>query len=191
MGIKPITLGYYKIGLQAAGIESYRGLKLCEYGNLTIEHPKFKTSKQYFENEGAYHVSIDWNGRDGALKLDLSKPISGIGEPFDMVTNCGVTEHVKESQYHAFKNMHDLVRPGGILYDSVPKTGHWKGHCYWRYNTFFFEALANANGYKIIKIGYKKQRVKRNVVVAIFIKVLDCPFMDQQSFNNLPGLYRR
>ncbi len=49
--------------------------------------------KLYFESIGIKHTSIDWNGQDGALNLDLRKPIDM--PPFDMVTNIGLNMGMK------------------------------------------------------------------------------------------------
>ena len=115
-------------------------------------------------------TSLDINGRDGALPLDLSRPLNSslhhlLGK-CDVVTNFGTTEHVGESeyieeregyermdiwasQYHAFRNIHGLVRDGGIIINMVPAAGCWPRHGAVEYEPRFFYALARSAGYDV------------------------------------------
>ena len=116
-------------------------------------------------------TSLDINGRDGAVLLDLSRPLNSslkhlLGK-CDVVTNFGTTEHVGESeyidepqgyekmdiwaaQYHAFRNIHNLVRSdGGMIINMVPAAGCWPRHGAVEYEPRFFYSLAQAAGYEI------------------------------------------
>jgi hypothetical protein len=67
---------------------------------------------------------------------------------FDLVTNCGTTEHVI-NQLNCFEIMHDAARPGGILYHQVPTCGY-VDHGFFCYHELFFRDLAHANGYEVL-----------------------------------------
>lgn len=67
---------------------------------------------------------------------------------FDVVLNCGTTEHVI-NQINSFKVMHDAVKPGGVIFHQVPSIG-WLGHGYFTYHKEFFDDLAAANGYEMV-----------------------------------------
>lgn len=71
---------------------------------------------------------------------------------FDLVVNCGTTEHVF-GQYNAFKVMHDAVRRGGHFFHQLPTTGFFN-HGYFTYHPRVFGDLAAANGYAIVDLSY-------------------------------------
>lgn len=101
----------------------------------------------YYIDLGIVYDSIDLNGLDGALKLDLRKPIDL--EPRKMVTNIGTSEHILE-QKPVFENMHNLSNYR--IVHGVPRLNSWKGHGYWEYTKRFFIRLAELNNYKIEKL---------------------------------------
>lgn len=67
---------------------------------------------------------------------------------WDVLLNFGTTEHVV-NQFHSFKTIHDLLKPGGIAFNQVPSIGY-SDHGYFTYEPKFFQHLAEANGYEII-----------------------------------------
>jgi hypothetical protein len=69
---------------------------------------------------------------------------------FDLVLNCGTSEHVL-NQYNVFRVMHDAVKVGGIMYHAVPMTGYLNDG-YFAYTPSFFRDLANTNLYEIVDI---------------------------------------
>lgn len=71
---------------------------------------------------------------------------------FDLVTNCGTTEHVL-NQLNAFRVIHDLTRPGGFIYHQLPIAGH-KRHGLVNYNLKLFELLRAENGYDVLGSGF-------------------------------------
>tara|TARA_Y100000004_G_C8773560_1_gene351794 strand:- start:50 stop:697 length:648 start_codon:yes stop_codon:yes gene_type:complete len=135
--------------------DEYKKIKLL---NLTN---KRYVAKEYFNTikKVKSHTSMDINGKNGAVKIDLRKPIEGL--TFDVITNFGTTEHVESSwpkdQYMAFKNIHDMCKVGGIMFHQVPKANNWQGkaaglradHCPYYYYEEFFEKLARLNKYEI------------------------------------------
>jgi hypothetical protein len=149
------------------------------------------------------HVSIDLNGKDGALPLDLTEHIDvdQIGGPFTLVTNFGTSEHVP-GQYWCFKNIHELTEVGGIMYHVVPRVGNWDGkgcgckkaHCPYYYDTKFFSLLAEANGYKVIENriwnhDHVTPKRAREECVAIFQKIENTEFVSKEKFEKFPIQY--
>jgi len=107
-------------------------------------------AKDYFTSLGYQHISIDINGKNRALQLDLSKEIkdSGLLNQFDVLTNHGTTEHVEDSQYICWKNVHNLIKLGGFIISFVPSLEFYKEHCPWFYKKEFFAYFAEELGYK-------------------------------------------
>ncbi len=160
---------------------------MLELGNQELEASSSeRTAKRYFETRGVNHTSIDLNGLDGAIVVDLSKPsdrLDWIGH-FDVVTNCGTTEHVdpRDAQYEAFRNIHTWLRPGGIAIHVLPDVhaleeyGTWRGHCENYYSKEFVEMLAKANSYEILDMQFLN-----NVLIFCLRKSGDIPFMDDRA----------
>jgi hypothetical protein len=97
---------------------------------------------------GFSHASIDIDGSNGAIPLDLnsaSVPSALVGK-HHLVTNFGTTEHVA-NQSNAFKIAHDLTAPGGVMMHTLPAQGGFN-HGLVNYNPKFFWALARANDYR-------------------------------------------
>lgn len=161
------------------------GLKMLELGNQRLRRRdgfSERTGKAYYEKRGVEHVSLDFNGEDGAVALDLSVPID---KPewdgyFDIITNSGTTEHVEPyaAQYTCFANLHRWVRPGGIMVHIVPAveglatTRRWHGHCNNYYSADFFTMLARENDYELVA-----SEVVNHLRAACVRKRGDGPFM--------------
>jgi hypothetical protein len=145
-----------------------------------------KTGKEYYQNRGVLHTSVDLNGMDGALKVDLSKPVpfpEWLGY-FDIITNLGTSEHVepKAGQYECFMNVHNCLKVGGIAVHMVPdfeeleNRGCWKNHCNNYYSREFFKMLVEKNDYKLISL----TSVDGNVWACVQ-KQRDVPFMKNRE----------
>ncbi len=136
-----------------------RMLELGSQGIPTSQIPE-RSGKKYYENRGVSHTSFDLNGQLGAIRIDLSKPISEDKwlDYFDIVTNMGTSEHVEpfEGQYYCFMNIHNILKPGGIAIHLVPDVDEleqrdlWKGHCNYYYSHAFFATLSKLNGYELL-----------------------------------------
>jgi len=101
----------------------------------------------YFRGVGIKYDSIDLNGLDGTLRLDLRTRLNL--EPRDLVANIGTSEHVLE-QEPVFENVHRLS--SSRMVHMVPRMYSWPGHGYWEYTMRFFEILATDNAYFIEKM---------------------------------------
>ena len=67
---------------------------------------------------------------------------------FDLVTNFGTSEHVA-NQLNTFQVIHDLTKPGGIMFHVVPAAGY-SNHGFFCYDMRFFFSLARENNYAVI-----------------------------------------
>ena len=110
--------------------------------------------KDFFQSIGFEHTSVDLNGKDGALPLDLSKPL-GLGT-FDMVTNLGTSEHVSEGSYtgqvECWRNIVEAMHIGSVLVSITPQPGTWIRHGTWYPKLDFFTQLAQLNGLEVERL---------------------------------------
>jgi hypothetical protein len=134
--------------------------------------------KGYFEGRGIRHVSVDLNGKDGSLALDLQEPLY-LGQ-FDVVTNFGTSEHV-ELQEPVWRNIHEA---GRWHIHVIPHHGDWPGHGKWYVTKESIAYLAGLNGYKIHlldrynrEVTYMGRKRLDQLVRAVFEKVRDRPFV--------------
>jgi SAM-dependent methyltransferase len=187
-----ITVGSYSTVDKAIKLlGDMSGVKMCELGNQIVKYPGIKrqSSKRWFEGMGVNHTSIDINGKDGALNLDLAKPIDmwPDGE-FDIVTNIGTTEHVENGQYEAFENIHRFVKPGGLMVHTLPKKGYYGRHGIYRYEEDFFEGLAKANDYEVEYLESVMGVNPDNCLVCCILTQGTASFMSEGDFDRIQGL---
>ena len=147
------TLKDLLVLIDGLGIE-YKDLKMIELGNQWLQAQKGQrmSGKVFFTQLGVKHISIDTNGLDGALPLDLCSDIDMEGhgiEPADIVTNFGTSEHVV-GQEACFRNVHNFCRVGGLMVHFVPPEGTWARHGLYRYTVDFFDRLATQYKYKTV-----------------------------------------
>ena len=157
--------------------------------------------KEYFIKLGINYTSIDWNGKNGALKFDCREDLYQIiNEKFDIITNLGFTEHVGENdvesnlvenQYKIFKNYHNFGKIGTLYFHKVPRNFHWSRHGVCDYDTSFFNELVRKNKYEIVLAPTYLSKgfyLNKNMILVSFMKVNDQQFMKFEEFKNLPGL---
>lgn len=144
---------------------------MLELGNKKSNGVSYKS---YFEAMGITHVSVDWNGEDGALPLDMRKPLPD-WEPFDMVTNFGCTEHI-ELQEPIWESMHRLTKVGGVQIHMCPYPGDWWWHGTYYPKHLFYSVYAALNGYLIDHLEIGREYPTRNIDVRM-TKVEHKPFV--------------
>lgn len=188
MGLRQAYLSFFEECF-AQSIGDLRGKRMLEFGNQYVHEnasvPE-RTGKEYFTHRGVAHVSLDLNGQDGALRIDFSKPIQ---RPewygtFDIITNAGTLEHVEpfRAQYECFRNIHRLLKVGGIVIHLLPDIheletqGLWKGHCNNYYSHEFVRRLAAANHYRIVAM-----TIINGMTCACLQKERDVPFMEDRK----------
>lgn len=85
-------------------------------------------------------------GRTCAFDLNTKRLSWWLRGTFDIVANCGTSEHVA-NQFNVFKVMHEALRPNGVAYNHVPFFGYID-HGLVGYHPRFFAALIAGNGYR-------------------------------------------
>lgn len=109
-----------------------------------------RTYKAFFQRRGWEHVSVDWNGQDGALRRDLRAPL-GLGS-FDVVTNIGTSEHVSD-QRGVWSNIIDAMHVGSLLISTTPMPpDDWKWHGEWHVDDLWLRELCARNGLDIERL---------------------------------------
>jgi len=160
MALRKITIDYINKMIKRNGFK-FKGLEMCELGNQLImdDYVPFKVAKKYYESLGVLHTSIDWNGKDGALSMDLNKPID-IGQ-FDVITSVGFMEHV-ENESQCWENIYNLTKMGGIIINILPKKGNYIKHkCFrWYYEEWCHE-LVKMWKYDLLDIGIINPKKKK------------------------------
>jgi SAM-dependent methyltransferase len=189
MGLKSIYLNYINECARDI-IGEFYGKRMLELGNQHFDEDEGiipeRTGKEYYVNRGVLHTSVDLNGEDGSIKIDLSKPIENKDwlNSFDIITNSGTSEHVepKKAQYVCFMNIHNCLKVGGIAVHIVPgideleKKGCWKKHCNNYYSYEFFEMLSRNNNYKLASL-----KVINGLICACLQKKQDTLFMKNRK----------
>jgi hypothetical protein len=113
------------------------------------------SARAFWEWLGCTYAAVDIDGSPGSLPLDLNYdavPLSSRGR-FHVVTNFGSTEHVA-NQLNAFRVIHDLTAPGGVMLHELPCQG-MLNHGLVNYNPKMFWMLARSNGYEILHMDYR------------------------------------
>ena len=176
-------------------------INIMELGDQRMKWHPDGTAKNFFLNSGAKeHISIDINGRNGALIMDLSKDIV-VERPewkshFDLVTNYGTAEHVMNGIYECFKNIHNFCRLGGIIINDGPPATCCPWHSPYHYYPHFFGELAKKNKYKIllsdsrVVVGRRRSQEPkdRTLVIAVFQKIVNEPFITKEDFESIRGI---
>jgi hypothetical protein len=112
-------------------------------------------SRPFFEALGYEYACIDVDGTPDALVLDLNYdevPAEHRGR-YDLVTNFGTTEHVV-NQLNAFKIVHDLTVPGGVMIHELPAQG-MIDHGFFAYNPKYFFMLGSINHYETLFFDFR------------------------------------
>ncbi len=105
-------------------------------------------ARQFWEWLGFEYASIDIDGSPNSIPLDLNfdEVPQWAKKKFGLVTNFGTTEHVA-NQLNAFKVIHELTAPDGIMIHSLPAQG-FVNHGLINYNPKWFWMLARSNEYR-------------------------------------------
>ncbi len=133
--------------------------RICLLGNLYFAKGTQRIQKKagtkvvhkYFENGGTDVVSIDLNGKDGALPFDLQELLPKSIGKFNIIINAGTSEHIAK-QDECFQNIHNICRHGGLMFHIVPEVGSWVKHSPHHYDEVFFRELAKKYHYSVIDI---------------------------------------
>ena len=128
------------------------GCSILEMGNQTVYFGKhiLKPAKLLLQARGYKHTSIDANGRNGALPLDLRKKLNlGL---FDIVTDFGTCEHIKD-MHACWLNKYNSCKEGGYIISENPEVGSWPGHGFHYFTEEFYRQLETVSGLVIAELG--------------------------------------
>jgi SAM-dependent methyltransferase len=120
---------------------------------LELQSETAPSSRAFWESLGFRYAAIDYGGHRDAIALDLNRDQvpSHLASCFDLVVNTGTTEHVS-NQDNAFRIIHDLTAPGGLMIHDVP-AGGMLTHGLFGYNMQFFFVLCRDNAYDVLDLG--------------------------------------
>jgi SAM-dependent methyltransferase len=155
------------------------GLMMGELGNQIWYNGR--AAKDIFSLIGVNHISFDINGQNGALPIDLSKPIpTEFWDRFDVVTDFGCSEHVS-NPYEVNRNIHRITKVGGLIVRAVPLEKTWSGHCIFRYRFNAFMKLTDICKYKLLI----SDTHSKNLLWGAMIKTEDSMFPTYGEFVDL------
>jgi len=121
---------------------------------LKDEAGKVPMTRSFYETLGFVSAeSIDVNSRHGAMVMDLNKDLVedyGFRKKYTLVINNGTSEHLF-CQESFFKNAHQLTEIGGYMLHALPFM-KYVNHGFFNYQPAFFQDLAAANGYEIMRL---------------------------------------
>lgn len=196
MGMTPASVAFFQ-----AVVTDPRNLRILEFGDQLMIPPlvasnghKYVTAKEWLNDQAvAEHVSVDINGLNGALPLDLCQPLPPefFGR-FHVVTNFGTMEHIK-NQYQGWKNLFQSVMTGGISIHEMPGQSGFNchdGEPYFR--PAFFEKLCAQCGCSLIGVkDYIYQDVtgvgdKTGVAIQAVVLHNSTIFPTEETFAQMP-----
>lgn len=160
MGIGPIPAGI----IRALPLEP--GFAVCELGdqfwhNGMRRSAKFwrKPARQLYEEMGCgRYEAIDGNA-GGTILADLNEPFfsdptdalfESLFWAFDLVTDVGTSEHVFDFA-QCWRTIHDLCKPGGLIFFEKPYQGYPDHGFYGLHKTLFVD-IARANNYEVLEL---------------------------------------
>jgi len=161
MGVNPKSADYFFNILRAAEMRDFSKVSVCILGNQNMRSPShtvpeynYKTFKRLLVGHKFGRVeSVDINGKDGSLVMDLSKPISQkLTGKFDVVVDYGTMEHILYNQWQGFKNIHDLLKSCGIIIHGFLPPERSRGHGFWIYDEGFLRWIAKYCSYRIVDV---------------------------------------
>ncbi len=110
------------------------------------------SSQAFWQSLGCSYAAIEYGGHRGVIAFDLNRDTvsDGLRGSADLVVNCGTTEHVM-NQDNAFRAIHDLAKPNGVMFHEVPCAGLLT-HGVVGYTASFFWLLCRYNQYQVIEL---------------------------------------
>lgn len=196
-------MGYtsFSVELLTKVISEFKPKSILDYGAQNMyNQPALPApyAKEWYEGMGISYIAIDISGENGALPIDLSYPIQENLGQFDLVVDCGTSEHCgisgkheSSAFYNAVKNKHDLLKVGGIMVSENPKTGNWPSHGFNYYSRDFYRQLADLNGYELLELGEVAAMGNTTDgwnIYCILRKIHDKPFISFEEFQKCEQL---
>lgn len=156
--------------------------KICELGAQCIFGGNWgRYGERYFKNEFNYLdvTSFDYTGENGAIRVNLSNPIDGqYKNMFDVVTNFGTTEHVK-NQYVCWKNIFEILKNDGFVISEIPKKGSWANHRKFYFDEDTFNSLSK--DFEVIEFKDIFYKAHGYLIYSVLKKKHDGPFLTNED----------
>lgn len=196
-------MGYtsFSVELLTKVISQFKPESILDYGAQNMYNQPAQPApyaKGWYESKGIKYTAIDLSGENGALPINLCYPIKEDLGQFDLVVDCGTSEHCgidgkhnTSAFYNAVKNKHDLLKVGGVMFSENPKSGNWPGHGFNYYTQDFYKKLIELNGYELLELG--EVAAMGNVtdgwnVYCVLKKIKDKPFISFEDFQQCEQL---
>lgn len=142
------------------------------YGDISPESVGLPNCQSWFDTAKAFYrawcdperiVSIDMNGSEKALRLDLNTLQRISGEDFGLVINHGTAEHIFDIA-NVFRVMHDHCNINGWMVHDAPLKG-WIDHGFYCLQPTLFYDVAHANSYEVASVAIHDCKTRRIVPV--------------------------
>jgi hypothetical protein len=146
----------------------YPGCKVIELGDQLMDvgqDTQFMRSDEYYKDK-ANITSVDWHGKNRALKLDLSTELKEELQG-DILTDFGTIEHVSDL-YNALLNAHNFTKEGGTMIHANPKTGTYAGHGHHFFTQDFWNAVGNICNYEVLDVYEKRPYSDENTDIEVY-----------------------
>lgn len=170
------------------------GGSILELGNqiMNLEDVQGISAKKFYESLGLSHTSVDQNGKDGAIKVDLSKPIDWLGT-FDIITDMGTSEHVSDI-YECLINVLSHAKGGTIIIHKNPKTGNFPMHGFHFFTLEFWKSYAKLCNLEIEEI--YEHAIYHNTIdgyecIAIFKVTKETSLPTKEDFEKISHLIKK
>ena len=166
----------------------FKGCNIVELGDQFCDwSPEVQgiRTDTYFKEHGIEIKSVDWHGKNGALKIDLSE-ISTVKLKGDIVTDFGTLEHVKDT-YNCLVNCFSFCKIGGKMIHVNPDKTYVK-HGYFYFTEKFWHEYAKLAKLEVISIYTEKPYDKTNPaseVYAVLKKTDKSRIVSEQEFEGL------
>lgn len=159
---------------------------VLDLGNKKNSHGVYRDQ---YEAHGKVYKSLDINGLDGAMALDMCETIlpETAGGPFDVVTNFGFSEHVS-NQEMCWRNTHGFIKNSGYMVFVLPEPHSWLNHSgsIWHFSKEFYPLFAHFNGYEIEELYRDSKNALKVSWLGRMKKTSDCAFTwNDQIFSTL------
>jgi hypothetical protein len=165
---------------------------MLELGDQTFSDGR--VAKSFLEALGVRHVSVDLGGLNGSLPLDLRDTLTDAHpeweDYFDVVTDFGTTEHVGESFYLPWRNMHACCRMDGLVVHALPEIESWVGHGHSYVTTATFEVLQSLGPYQIVQLDREIYLGNQNSVLVRAVMRKTGRFPSKETFDTLVPIYK-
>ncbi|MBM3542907.1 MAG: class I SAM-dependent methyltransferase [Alphaproteobacteria bacterium] len=144
--------------LNKYGNEGDHEMAARELADRSITRPGHETLylSELLDHTPVKYVSFDIcpGRRTEILDINRDKLPWRHKNSFDLILNCGTSEHIL-NQVNVFNIIHHAAKIGAYIYIQVPTTGRID-HGYFCYHPKFFHDLAEANGYEVLELWYKR-----------------------------------